>query len=125
MGSKDMEKEKKEKKFADGNPASSNNKIEPITGVQEPMSTPTTLAGESGKWIMLDKHTYAKELSRLQIELVKLQEWVRIKGLKVVVIFEGRDAAGKARSMARPPPLRSGSPEEPPPGDGRGPRRSE
>ena len=36
-----------------------------------------------------------KELARLQIELVKLQEWIKAQGLKVVVIFEGRDAAGK------------------------------
>lgn len=43
----------------------------------------------------LDKKFYEKELAHLQIELVKLQEWVKIKGLKVVVIFEGRDAAGK------------------------------
>ena len=38
---------------------------------------------------------YEAELKRLQIELVKLQEWIRHKGLKVVVVFEGRDAAGK------------------------------
>ena len=36
-----------------------------------------------------------KELARLQIELVKLQEWIKARGLKVVVLFEGRDAAGK------------------------------
>ncbi|RKX30004.1 MAG: polyphosphate kinase 2 [Verrucomicrobia bacterium] len=49
----------------------------------------------------LDKKTYEKELARLQIELVKLQEWVRNKGLKVVVIFEGRDAAGKGGVITR------------------------
>ncbi len=38
---------------------------------------------------------YEKEMRRLQIELVKLQEWIRHRGLKVVVVFEGRDAAGK------------------------------
>ena len=38
---------------------------------------------------------YLAELSSLQIELVKLQEWIRHEGLKVVVVFEGRDAAGK------------------------------
>ena len=38
---------------------------------------------------------YAKELRRLEIELVKLHEWVRHKGLRVVALFEGRDAAGK------------------------------
>ena len=38
---------------------------------------------------------YEEELAKLQIELVKLQEWIKHKGLKVVVVFEGRDAAGK------------------------------
>lgn len=38
---------------------------------------------------------YARELNKLGIELVKLQEWVKVKKLRVVVIFEGRDAAGK------------------------------
>ena len=49
----------------------------------------------------LDKKVYEKELRRLQIELVKLQEWVKHKGLKVVVIFEGRDAAGKGGVIKR------------------------
>jgi len=44
---------------------------------------------------------YLKELSKLQIELVKLQEWIKDKGLKVVVIFEGRDAAGKGGTIKR------------------------
>ena len=43
----------------------------------------------------IGKKPYSKELFRLQLELIKLQEWVKAKGLKVVVIFEGRDAAGK------------------------------
>ncbi|HPF71760.1 MAG TPA: polyphosphate kinase 2, partial [Candidatus Krumholzibacteria bacterium] len=38
---------------------------------------------------------YEAELARLQGELVKLQYWIKAKGLKVIVIFEGRDAAGK------------------------------
>src|SRR5579864_1989217 len=44
---------------------------------------------------------YTKELDRLQIELVKFQQWVRHKGLRVVVIFEGRDAAGKGGTIKR------------------------
>jgi polyphosphate kinase 2 len=51
--------------------------------------------------IPIDKKTYEKELARLQLELVKLQEWVRTKKLKVVVIFEGRDAAGKGGVIKR------------------------
>jgi polyphosphate kinase 2 len=49
----------------------------------------------------LDKETYNDELARLQLELVKLQEWIKHKGLKVVVIFEGRDAAGKGGVIKR------------------------
>jgi polyphosphate kinase len=44
---------------------------------------------------------YLKELARMQIELVKLQQWIKAKGLKVVVIFEGRDAAGKGGVIKR------------------------
>src|SRR5665647_3661640 len=49
----------------------------------------------------LKKKAYNRELEKLQIELVKLQEWIKIKGLKVVVIFEGRDAAGKGGVIKR------------------------
>ncbi len=49
----------------------------------------------------LDKKLYESELERLQGELVKLQTWVKEKGLKVVVIFEGRDAAGKGGVIKR------------------------
>ncbi len=48
-----------------------------------------------------DKRVYEKELEKLQIELVKLQSWVQQQGLKVVVIFEGRDAAGKGGVIKR------------------------
>jgi polyphosphate kinase 2 len=44
---------------------------------------------------------YERELAKLQIELVKMQEWVKFKGLKVVAIFEGRDAAGKGGVIKR------------------------
>ena len=46
-------------------------------------------------------YNYIDELARLQFELIKLQEWVRLYGLKVVVIFEGRDAAGKGGVIKR------------------------
>jgi len=47
------------------------------------------------------KYKYVEELARLQVELIKLQEWVRLRGLKVAVIFEGRDAAGKGGVIKR------------------------
>ncbi len=49
----------------------------------------------------LRKSFYEAELKRLQTELVRLQEWVRAKGHKVVVLFEGRDAAGKGGVIKR------------------------
>ncbi|MBZ0200071.1 MAG: polyphosphate kinase 2 [Ignavibacteriaceae bacterium] len=49
----------------------------------------------------MNKKFYNKELSRLQVELVKLQEWIKAKKLKVVVVFEGRDAAGKGGVIKR------------------------
>lgn len=49
----------------------------------------------------LNRKQYESELEKLQIELVKLQEWVRHKNLKVVVLFEGRDAAGKGGVIKR------------------------
>lgn len=49
----------------------------------------------------LSKKFYEEELSRLQLELIKLQAWVKEKKLKVVVLFEGRDAAGKGGAIKR------------------------
>src|SRR4051812_36286893 len=60
---------------------------------------------QSGKFPDLRKpkkhYKYVDELAHLQFELIKLQEWVRLYGLKVVVIFEGRDAAGKGGVIKR------------------------
>src|SRR5438034_10893161 len=49
----------------------------------------------------LPKRIYKDELERLQIELVKLQQWVREEKERVVVVFEGRDAAGKGGVIRR------------------------
>jgi len=61
---------------------------------------PEKVAG-AGKKKKISNAYYEAELVKLQIELVKLQEWVKYKGLKVVVIFEGRDAAGKGGVIKR------------------------
>ena len=47
------------------------------------------------------RRTYERELIRLQAELVKLKEWVRTSGLRLVIVFEGRDAAGKGGAIKR------------------------
>ncbi|GAA2128634.1 polyphosphate kinase 2 [Actinomadura napierensis] len=54
-----------------------------------------------GKVKRLRRDVYESELRRLQAELVKLQEWVRAEGARVVVVFEGRDAAGKGSTIKR------------------------
>ena len=56
---------------------------------------------DSKKVERIGKKKYNAELFRLQLELIKLQEWVKSQGLKVVVIFEGRDAAGKGGVIKR------------------------
>jgi len=49
----------------------------------------------------VDKTYYRRELARLEVELVKQQAWIRDQGLRVVVVFEGRDAAGKGGAIKR------------------------
>jgi len=69
-----------------------------------PESKSDAVAGRKGKAtpVRLGRDCdYEQELGRLQVELVKLQEWIRHQGLKVVVIFEGRDAAGKGGAIRR------------------------
>jgi polyphosphate kinase 2 len=51
--------------------------------------------------VKLSTKEYEKELEKLQVELVKMQGWIKEKGLKVVVLFEGRDAAGKGGTIKR------------------------
>src|SRR5258707_1406272 len=47
----------------------------------------------------LKRKTYEKELRKLQVELCHLQEWVKSQGLRVIILFEGRDAAGKGGTI--------------------------
>ena len=53
------------------------------------------------KYGKLKNSVYDEKLKELQIELVKLQEWVKAKRKRVVIIFEGRDAAGKGGVIKR------------------------
>ena len=55
--------------------------------------------GESADDKRLKRKKYEKELRRLQAELCKLQDWVKHKGLRVIIVFEGRDAAGKGGTI--------------------------
>ena len=49
----------------------------------------------------LEKKVYEKELAKLQSELVKMQYWIKATGFRMIVLFEGRDAAGKGGSIKR------------------------
>jgi polyphosphate kinase 2 len=87
MGKKDKHKKKGSKKNKANPP--------PPAGI-ETLEPKTSHCGEN-----IPNQVYLKELRRLQIELVKLQYWIKEKGLKVVALFEGRDAAGKGGVIKR------------------------
>jgi len=64
-------------------------------------SSSPSMGADNGKEGKLKIQVYEREIAKYHIELVKLQEWIKNKGLKVVVIFEGRDAAGKGGVIKR------------------------
>ena len=59
------------------------------------------LQAPEGPLPRLERQVYEKELARLQVELVKMQYWVKATGFRLVVLFEGRDAAGKGGTIKR------------------------
>ena len=59
------------------------------------------MANDNGKKKKISDKEYEKELRKLQIELVRLQDWVKHYGKKIVVLFEGRDSAGKGGMIKR------------------------
>src|SRR5438093_5485285 len=62
--------------------------------------TSKTSSDDGGKGTeALRGKTYEKHLAKLHVEMVKLQEWVKQKGLKVCIVFEGRDGAGKGGTI--------------------------
>jgi polyphosphate kinase 2 len=73
-------------------------KKQPVVGKET--TSPISPANQEKKPELSDA-SYLKELKLLQIELAKLQEWIKFKALKVVLIFEGRDAAGKGGVIKR------------------------
>ncbi len=73
-----------------------------MTKVKDPTHTQVMeLEPEKRDRRRINKKIYESELRKLEIELVKLQEWIKYKKLKVVVLFEGRDAAGKGGVIKR------------------------
>ena len=92
----------KKKKAKASKPATGKTQAARLTlGAAVPeMLTPSPLGDPKVKKKARNKF-YERELRRLHIELVKLQEWVKHEGRKVVLIFEGRDAAGKGGVIKR------------------------
>jgi len=84
-------------KTATGSSTSSRKRSSASAGSRKQAVRPNEASGGP----RLSNKAYLTELRRLQIELVKLQEWIRHAGLKIVVIFEGRDAAGKGGAIKR------------------------
>ena len=72
-----------------------------MTTVEPGWRRPPVDAGQDVVPQRLGRRAYEKELQRLQVELVLLQEWIVHEGLKVVVLFEGRDTAGKGGTIKR------------------------
>ena len=100
---KKKQKEKKPEKPASAPEAGGNghqNAVEALPEISAQASLPKTDTPMPKKEKLSEK-AYLAELGKLQIELVKLQEWVKVKGLKMVIIFEGRDAAGKGGCIKR------------------------
>ena len=65
------------------------------------MAAKAAKAATHGQVQRMDRRLYEKELYRLQAELVKMQAWVTDQGARVMVVFEGRDAAGKGGTIKR------------------------
>lgn len=83
--------------MADKRPPTDEKSFAPTASKKTELSSPNP-----SKPLRLGKDCdYEQELGRLQIELVKLHEWIRHKHLKVVILFEGRDAAGKGSAIKR------------------------
>lgn len=59
------------------------------------------LVKQASRTTAIGKKDYEKELRRIQVELLQLEEWIRHRGLRVVVLFEGRDTAGKGGVIKR------------------------
>ena len=89
MGKKKKNKKKRNKKKKD------------LTVVATADEHVAAAEGSDDHPVKLKNKAYLKEVEKLQLELVRLQEWVKKEGLRVVIVFEGRDAAGKGGVLKR------------------------
>ncbi|MCJ7622501.1 MAG: polyphosphate kinase 2 [Anaerolineaceae bacterium] len=95
-------KDKSEKNATNKDDSGNPTAVEPGTGSGvEVLEAESKLAKTQKRIKRIKTKDYEQELVKLQVELVKLQGWVKSRGLRVVVIFEGRDAAGKGGVIKR------------------------
>ncbi len=88
-------------KAAENNQTALGNDVHALSGAVSTPEPPPKGKTAAKSLRMATDYDYGKELRRLQVELVKFQEWTRHQGLQVVVIFEGRDGAGKGGTIKR------------------------
>ena len=70
--------------------------------LEQNQASPSASNAKTGRPEKMKRKTYEKELHKLQVQLCHLQDWVKEKGLRVIILFEGRDAAGKGPSRPSP-----------------------
>lgn len=80
-------------------PKKNQNRKKSARAEAESVDAPQSDAGEEAAGARLSAKDYERELKELHVELVKLQQWVQHKGLKVCIVFEGRDGAGKGGTI--------------------------
>jgi polyphosphate kinase len=93
---KDKGKKKGKKGKEKGKPEAIGSALVP--GNEAPAVSEATTEGSPAK---VSRKEFDKEMEKLQVELVKLQEWVKVSGAKICVLFEGRDTAGKGGVIRR------------------------
>ena len=97
MGKKNKKKKNESNKSdATKKPSKGKSSVKSKVAQTDAAAATTAKAELSGK-------EYSRELRKLHVELVKLQEWVKLKGLKVCIVFEGRDRRGKGGTIKRSP----------------------
>ena len=67
--------------------------------LEQNQASPSASNAKNGRPEKMKRKTYEKELHKLQVQLCHLQDWVKEKGLRVIILFEGRDAAGKGGTI--------------------------
>ena len=111
MGRKNKSKSKHGTKSQNSNKRNSDERIpnvliDALDGSNEDIATPSELLGDTleppiHNGERLNKKLYETELKKLQSQLVKMQYWIKEKGFRMIVLFEGRDAAGKGGTIKR------------------------